>query len=186
MGRDKAFLQLGGKSLIRWVLKVHQELFDQVIIVADSKERFRGVPCPVVCDLLPNRGPLGGIYTGLEYAKSERIFVTACDLPFLKPVLIRHLISLMQGYEAVIPYCEGHWHPLHAVYSKRCRLIFEYWMKGREYSIKNLIPNLLVQKVEESELRVYDSDLASMTNLNTPRDFLKAVSHKRRMLPCTP
>ncbi len=179
MGKDKALLELDGKPLILRVSEVLEELFDPVIIIADSGKRFMDFSCPVVCDLIPGRGPLGGIYTGLRYAASDAIFVVGCDFPFLDRGLIRYLVGLIPGYDAVVPRCHGVWHPLHAVYSKRCLPVFEQRIKMGELSLRNVLPTLVVREVEEAELSSFDPERVSLTNLNTPEELWQVVDPRQ-------
>lgn len=175
MGRDKAFLELEGNPLLSKVLRVLDRVFPSVMIVADSPERFREFRHPVVCDLIPGQGPLGGIYTGLRSAGSDAIFVTGCDFPFLCEDLIRYLSGLISGYDAVVPRCNDQWHPSHAVYSRDGLGVWERKIQAGELSLKQALPDLRVRKVEEAEVRCFDPELASLTNLNTPEDWVRAL-----------
>ena len=64
MGRDKAFLDVAGKSLFERVLEVFRESFDRIVLVGDREERFAAYGLPVLPDIYPGSS-LGGLYTGL-------------------------------------------------------------------------------------------------------------------------
>src|SRR4030067_2718582 len=84
MGQDKALLSIGGVQLIKRMLDVFGALFDEILVVTNKTGRHAGSGYREVTDIIPDCGPLGGIYTGLSSASSDRIFVAPCHLPFLR------------------------------------------------------------------------------------------------------
>ena len=79
MGRDKAFLELGGQTLLARALSLAGTVTEQVSIVGAS-EIFLGYG-GVVEDLFPGRGPLGGIHAALISSATELNLMLAVDLP---------------------------------------------------------------------------------------------------------
>ncbi len=65
MGSDKAFLVIDGRPIIEHILSVFKGLFEKIIIVTNSPERYKSYDVAVFSDALDVRGPLTGIYTGL-------------------------------------------------------------------------------------------------------------------------
>src|SRR3989338_7683808 len=82
-GQNKAFALLQGVTLIERVLNVMKTLFDDLLIVTNNPGDYSSFDVPVVSDLEPDKGPLGGIVTALHYSERDRIFVAACDMPLL-------------------------------------------------------------------------------------------------------
>jgi len=79
MGRDKARMRLGGKTLLRRVRDIAGQ-----------------TPWPVRVirrDLVARCGPLGGVYTVLQTTQAERVLFLACDMPFITVELIERLIA---------------------------------------------------------------------------------------------
>ncbi len=72
LGQDKRFMKLGGRTCVERVLDAYDRLFDEVLIVADSADAFRSMGVRVVVDVIPGRAAMGGLYTGLYYAKCRR------------------------------------------------------------------------------------------------------------------
>lgn len=87
-----------------------QEQFD---VVSASLSEVK-----VMVDLYPGKGALGGIYTGLASSDSLYNLVVGCDMPFLNRDLLRYLIGIAPGFDAVIPRIDDMYEPLHAVYTK--------------------------------------------------------------------
>lgn len=171
MGRDKALLDFGGKSLLERVVEVVSQVCDPVLIVTNSPSCHAFLGLEMVGDLLPGRGALGGIHAGLFFSPTPRAFVVACDMPLLNPDLIRYLVGQPTKWDVVVPKVGARLEPLHAVYSKRCLgPVEEALLKGKR-SIVGFYPRVRVKEVAEEELRRLDPELRSLINLNTPQDL---------------
>lgn len=177
MGQDKALLSVGGIQLIRRITDVFETLFDEILVVTNKTGRHSGSGYREVADIIPECGPLGGIYTGLSYAKSERIFVASCDLPFIKDSTVRIVINEPVDYDIVVPVDGSRLHPLHAVYSKGCIPYIRKWLDNEMYSITKFIneaEGLSVRRVKMSEIPAGDTGLDSFFNMNTQEDLTEA------------
>ena len=97
-----------------------KDLFEEIIIITNQRERYRYLGVNVYEDLIPNLGALGGLYTGIARSSFPYSFVIACDMPYLKRPVIEHLAKRTEGYDVIIPKTEDGLEPLHAIYSKHC------------------------------------------------------------------
>src|ERR1700732_3866632 len=61
MGRPKAFLPYQGTTIVEHVISTMRELFSEIFVVANEPEAYENLGVDVVKDILPYRGPLGGI-----------------------------------------------------------------------------------------------------------------------------
>ncbi len=177
MGQDKALMSVGGVPLFRRILEVFETMFDEILVVTNKAGRHAGLGYREVTDIVPDCGPLGGIYTGLSYAKSERIFVASCDLPFIKASTVKVVISEPVSYDIVVPDDGGRLHPLHAVYSRKCTHYIRKWLDNGFYNVTkfiNEVEDLSVRKVQMSEMTAGDPDLMSFFNMNTQEDWAEA------------
>lgn len=98
LGMNKPFIRVGKFYLIEIVFMKLKELFPEIIIVTSEEnylnlsELWKGPIRPaIVKDDIPEKGPLGGLYTGLLLIKNHYAFVCACDMPFLNPNLIKYM-----------------------------------------------------------------------------------------------
>jgi molybdenum cofactor guanylyltransferase len=172
MGLDKRFLKLGGETLLRRALVVYERIFTEIlIVVAEPVPELSDIGHRVVTDLIPNCATLGGLYTGLSVASSPRIFAAACDMPFLNPAVIGHLLESCDE-DIVIPKLTTGLQPMHAVYSKACLPYFKRMIAMKNLSIQAVLENheLKVRLVPEEVLHAFDAELLSFLNLNTPED----------------
>jgi molybdenum cofactor guanylyltransferase len=128
MGEDKRFILVGQETLFDRSLTVLRELFEAVCVVIAQDSPPLQADVPVVRDLIPDCGSLGGLYTGLRLAKTQHIFVVACDMPFLTPHVIRHMVQLKDSADIVISRWATRLQPTHAVYGRKCLPVIEEMM----------------------------------------------------------
>ena len=89
MGRDKAFVDLGGKALIQRVVERSADLGQsETILITNKPAQYAHLGLPMHRDILPDKGSLGGIYTALARANNPDVLVLACDMPFIRTELI--------------------------------------------------------------------------------------------------
>src|SRR5437870_2193319 len=94
MGQNKALLQFRGKPLLQRQIEILSPLFDQLIVGANDPAPYASFNVRVVPDVLSERCALTGIHALLKGATHDRVFVVACDMPFLNPSLIDQMMSL--------------------------------------------------------------------------------------------
>ena len=178
LGRDKAFEPFGVGNLLEMVLS-RLSLFKSDIILVTNLERtinrLAGFPSVrTVTDVYPEKGPLGGIFTGLSVSMTAYNLVVACDMPFLNVELIKYMIQLEAGYNVVVPRKGKYVEPLHAVYSRDCRIAMEKLLQQGELEVHKFLPLVKVRYVEDDEIVRFDPQHLSFFNINTENDLKKA------------
>lgn len=175
MQMDKALLTVGGKRLIERVLDVIVPLFPAVLINSGMPQYYKEWGVPIVPDIFPGKGVLGGIYTALVHAKTEYVFCVACDMPSLHRDVIRYMIDASaNGADVVVPKTADGFHPLHAIYSKRCEPIISESLFRDQLKISAIFPKVRAIYISEPELRHFDPTLELLRNINTPADLIAA------------
>ncbi|MFN8373596.1 MAG: molybdenum cofactor guanylyltransferase [Anaerolineae bacterium] len=183
MGTDKSFVPLLGKPMIEHVLQRVSGLGrDETILITNQPELYAYLKLPLFTDVLPDKGSLGGIYTALHYSKSDYTLCVACDMPFLNPKLLRHLIDLSQSGAAdvIVPRVEGYPEGLHAVYSKACLAPIRARLDADKLKIIGFYDDVRVRYVNEPEWRALDPDGLSFQNINTPDELRDAQQRANR------
>lgn len=173
MGKNKAFLEFDGKPLIERNLDILKSLFNEVLISSNTPELYKSYHEKVVQDRYRESGPFGGLHVCLEEAKNEYAFFVACDIPILNGELIQFMASLTKGYECVVPRTEDGLHPLFAIYHKSCLPKIEDFLQVGHFKVIDLIPQLSVRYVDESELACFGDPHMLMYNVNTPVEWSK-------------
>jgi FdhD protein len=171
MGCDKSLLPIAGARFIERIYRQMAALFDEVIIVTNSPGLYEELPCRKVPDLYPVKGSLAGIHSGLSHARSDRIFVVACDMPFLSAEVIRRLCARSEAADVIIPRSERGVEPLHALYDTRCLPAVEELLDAGEKKIVRFFPQVRVCEVPPTAFADCDPDGRSFRNINTPQEY---------------
>jgi molybdenum cofactor guanylyltransferase len=175
MGADKAFLEIAGIPMIEHVVNALRSVTGQIIIVTNSPEKYAFEDVQVVTDAYDSRGPLTGIYSGLQHSSDEHNFIVACDMPFLNPRLISFMAGLADEYDVVLPKIGEFVEPLHAVYRKSLLPIIKDRIERSEKPIRGIFNEARVRYVTEAEIDRFDPAKVSFKNINTPAEYKEAA-----------
>jgi molybdopterin-guanine dinucleotide biosynthesis protein A len=175
MLEDKAFLRFGERTVIEIQLEQMEGLFEEVLVIANTErvERLAEVLeglVRVVEEPVRGKGPLGGILSGLTVSSSEKNFVLACDIPYVKHDAIAYLLERLEGYDVAVPRTPEGLEPLHAAYNKRCAAIIEGQLGEGDLKVTDFYGKVKVNYIEYDELAVFDSTGMLLTNVNSPED----------------
>ncbi len=174
-GRNKALLDIGGKTILDRLLSLFEGLFEEIILVANDPENYLDQDFVITADLLDVRSSLTGIHAGLFTATRPHAFFAACDAPFVKREVIEAILDRIEpGIDVVIPETETGIEPLCAVYSKNCLIPAERNLRRENFQIRRMFKKLRVRTVSPKVLTSRDPELISFFNINTPEDLDKA------------
>ena len=177
LGHDKRSVTICGESLVQRILSRLAPLSSKATVVLSQEEMkpFWSLPgVDVVSDLYPDKGVLGGIYTGLVLSTDSYNLVVGCDMPFLNVELLRYMTELCPGFDVVVPRVGRNVEPLHAIYSKNCIDPISELLKQGNLQISNLFHSAKVRYVEQDEIDKFDPEHLSFFNINTKADLEKA------------
>ena len=180
LGRDKAIEPVGGVPLIERVIERLSRVSDETVVVVNDGKRASVLPLPdlarVATDIYPGKGSLGGIFTGLAAAGGEWNIVVGCDMPFLNTELLRYMLSVREGFDAVVPVVDNWPEPTHAIYSKTCLPHIESRLRADDLKIDRFFSEVRVNFIPEGEVARLDPDRLSFFNVNTQQDLDRATA----------
>ncbi len=171
MGQNKAFIQIKGQPIIHRIHSLFKKLFKEIVIVTNQKELFSDLNAKVYEDLIPNRGALIGLYTGLFFSSYPYSFCVACDMPFLNEKVVRYLINQIKDEDVILPKTNDGFQPLHAIYSKNCQGAIKKILEEGKNKILDFYPFVKVKIIEEDQFKNLDPELKSFININTPEEL---------------
>ncbi len=171
MGRNKAFLQLEGRSLIEIVLERTMDVCAEVLIVAGEVSPYVGLGARVVEDRFPGVGVLGGLHAGLHAASNDLSLAVGCDMPFVEPDLLVAFAGWAVGFDVALLRHGRYTEPLHAAYRRTCLPAIERAITGGAHRVISFFPDVRVRYVTLPEVKVIDPHLNSFRNVNTPREW---------------
>lgn len=182
LGRDKAFIEFDGVSLAERALNTVREsgIAPKITFVAGNATQFAiqaiSLNAPFIFDLVEDRGPLGGLHAALSYARSEWIFVLACDYPFVSPDLLKLLANAVtDDFGAVVlEQPDGRIQPLCAFYKVKAALpIFDKIINAKRVlpPMREIANSLTPKIVTHADYQHLGGSERFFTNLNTPDDL---------------
>lgn len=170
MGFNKAFIKLNGQTIIERSVKLLSSIFDEVDIIANDAGLYEGLGVKVRPDEIKEAGSLGGVYTALLHSPAERVFVTACDMPYLDAGAVEATVRLSDDCDVAAPFIGGMFHPMHAVYHKRCLKPIEEMIKAGDLRINALFERVRTKKLPEDDFGGLPIT-SSVENVNTQEDL---------------
>jgi molybdopterin-guanine dinucleotide biosynthesis protein A len=127
-GGDKCLRRLGGRTILEHVIERARPQVAALLLNANSDPaRFAAFGLPVVADVIPGSpGPLAGVLTGLEWARSHRpegtwIATIATDTPFFPADLVGRMLSAVEreGADLACAASGGRAHPVFGLWPVR-------------------------------------------------------------------
>ncbi len=175
MQKNKAFLELSGRSLVERSLEVLQSVFAEVLVSSNQPALFESYGVRVIPDLIKDQGPLGGLYSSLRAASHEVSFFVACDMPFIQTNVIRYLAQYIENFDIVVPRGEAGLHPLHAFYWRSCLPYIENNLKAHRFKIIDVYSSCRVRYVDLMELEDFGNVTRIFSNINTPEEWANVL-----------
>jgi len=182
-GREKSFVLLAGKPLIKHVIDRVSGVVDEVIVVIGEKaqqshyESVLGRKVAVIIDKYEKQSPVVGALSGLEKANGNYSVILPCDTPFISKNTVLLFFDLCPGNDLVIPkWPDGQIEPLQAVYStkKALQAANKAFREGK-MNMRSIVDSLQkVLYISTTVIRQFDPELNTFFNVNMPADLQKA------------
>lgn len=171
MGRDKAWVKWRGRPLIEWAVETVRALgVSEILISGRAGQNFSAFDHPVLFDLEPGLGPLGGIERGLRECASPLLLVLAVDLPGMTRAFLRKLHARCDRFTGVLPRLHGQIEPLAAIYPQRCHVLASALYGGKWRSARAFADACLRERAVRC-LPVSTADAECFANCNAPGDL---------------
>lgn len=182
MGRDKALLELGGRTLIERSVERLRSLGMEPRICGSGPEFARFAP--LIPDNFPGCGPLAGIEAALAASDATLNLFLAVDLPLLPAEFLSWMLQRAEnsGAAATVPVFAGRLQPLCAVYSRRMAGILRQWLMRGDYKVMRAI-EAAADHIDAFQVESVAAALAEgvwpfhpplrdwFRNLNSPQDY---------------
>jgi len=177
LGRDKVALPLAGKPLALWVAEALQPWVSECWLVTNQPLAHLSLGLPLITDLRPGQGPLGGLETALFYARTPLVLAVAADTPFLAAPLLAALTArAARGVKtALLCQTERGLQPFPGIYAVKLLARLTAFLKGDDRYVRHFLEQCRVQALNPEEVTRLDPQGRSFLNLNTPED-LKAAT----------
>ena len=169
-GRDKSTLRVGGRTIFERQLDALTPLSDDILIIG-GRPPIDAPGVRIVNDRHPGLGPLAGLEAALDAARDDAVVLLACDMPLVTTALLAHLLALAPQADAVVPQTDRGYHPLCAVYNRRCLSTVRHRLDARALALNGLLQEITVRAVGSDELERFGREVRLLANANTPSDL---------------
>ena len=173
MGEDKGMLKINNISMVEMIIKTVTPMVSKIIIISNNQEYLK-FNTDVFPDLIKNKGPVGGIYTGLNYTKTGTNIVLSCDTPFVSQSLLKLLLDSSKKKLITIPKYNEKLHSLIGIYKKNALPYFKESIENGFLKLglvnKNL--NCKIVNVSLIENASFFNE-KTFVNVNTKKDLEK-------------
>lgn len=175
MGRDKALLEIGGKTLIERAASLCEPLVARVTLMGDP-QRYGKFGLPVLADRWPGAGPLGAIATALGAAQKEWCLVLACDMPNVSANFLEWILERAgkSSADAVVPETSRGLEPLCAIYRAACASKLSAALDSGVRKVTDGLDLIKTELVSENDWQKFSPDGSLFQNLNTWEEYLAA------------
>lgn len=166
MGSEKGLVLLHGKPMISYVLKSLEKAGLPVKIVAANPE-YENFHVPLIRDLVPEKGPMGGLYTALRNSSADVVLLLSCDMPMIRVETLNELMAHASDTNIVVVSAEGKINPLFALYPKSIETSVEERLLSDQLKMQDLIlenPHLELTAIAEKWP-------LSLRNINSPEEL---------------
>jgi molybdopterin-guanine dinucleotide biosynthesis protein A len=194
MGRNKALLKIGNKTIIERVRDQMQQIFKDVILITNTPDEYKFLDLPIYEDIYKHKGPLAGIHSGLLNSLTETNFIISCDIPLITIEMIEYLVGFKTNKLITVAQADGYIQQLAGKYSKDCLNTAEEILeeqlnienrnteqKKRGCNVLRLINRIGAEIISAESLPFYNKDL--FFNVNKSADYnllVKKISSAER------
>jgi molybdopterin-guanine dinucleotide biosynthesis protein A len=179
MGTDKSFVELHGKPMIEHLIEQISNLNQaETLLITNRPNDYSHLGLPMVSDVFPDSGSLGGIYTAIYNCKNPDILVIACDMPFVKSNFLQYMLDCRTEengpYDVIVPRVNDYPEGLHAIYSKQCLAPIKKSIAMDRLKVIGFYDEVRVRYLDEAEYHPFDPNGLSFFNVNTPEQLAEA------------
>jgi len=170
---SKAHIKMGKHTIIEKTAKLFCDIFDEVIVITNKPDDYMNLGVKLASDIIPGKGPLGGIYSGLKLSSNHYNFIVACDMPFIEPSIIQYLQRYSKNdlFDVIVPEYNGFIEPLFAIYSRNCIEPIVKNLKDNQLKIRCFFTQVRIKEVSYNRFNAVEK---SFFNINTKEDLHKA------------
>ena len=186
-GTSKALVDLCGKPMIFYALRVATSLSSDVVVVVSSEEQrealskllgAEGIRIVIDEQDLGPSCPLLGLVSGLKAVKHRKALALACDMPLASRDVLYFLADVMSYMNASVPrWPNGYVEPLQAAYrvGRAAEVGEELLRSGEGIRMGSFLKALgRVRYISTSVLKQLDPGLSTFLNVNTLDDLRRA------------
>ena len=162
MGSEKGLVMYKGKTFIERILEAVSPVCETICLVTNNDD-YASYNYPLISDVIPDKGPVGGIYTALKHSSTPWNLILSCDVPMLSTdVLQNHLLKELPATPITYLSDGRQNYPLIGLYAQHLEADFEQALRKDHLKLLDLIHVL-----PHSQVTVKPEEAYAIQNINT-------------------
>jgi molybdopterin-guanine dinucleotide biosynthesis protein A len=169
-GEPKATAHFGDQTLIDNSVMIGELISSNIVIVKHPYQQLEQQSYPTFEDIIPDCGPLGGIYTALEKIETSWLAVLPCDMPFLTPDIYEIIFDYRRGDSPVVAVSDNGMESLVSLWPKSLSAELKKALINEEFATNMILKKFNAVQVSMPE-KLPDYQAEFFTNVNYKSDL---------------
>lgn len=170
MGTDKGLVLIDQIPMVERVIQsIVKAGITEIIIIAKNPD-YKNFGFPVFPDIIEDKGPLGGIYTGLMKSTTSKNLILSCDIPFINEDVIRKLVELNEDNVVSVVKYEKKIHNLIGIYDNSLVKDLGEHLIANKLKVGQFLESKSVHIID-LKLHLPELDLQVLANVNTSEEL---------------
>lgn len=175
MGFDKQLLMEDDRRILETVIETLKQEFSDILIVTAKPQLYKGMGVRLFQDEYSGKGPLAGVHAALRNARSQYVYLLACDMPVVNLPFIRHMKEklLETGMDICASRYNDRMEPFNTFYSRSLLREVVHRLETGNSSLFRFIHASQVCILSQEDAACFDKELRMFTNINTRTEYQK-------------
>lgn len=168
MGIEKGFLVYEKSTFVDRLVEMALSMTPHVLLSVNAKnaEAYAYLDIPLVKDVIPDSGPLGGVVSAVNEVHTPWFFLVSIDAPKVSVSILNNLWVRRTGFEAVVYADQNRMHPLVGLYKTDTKTKWEEALRLNKLRIASIVATMHVLQIGIDSII-----MKAIQNVNTPQDF---------------
>ena len=187
LGVDKQELIFGGRTFLETIVAALAPVTQRIVLVGNVDSDRHQLPdsVSIIQDELKGKGPLEGIRVGLKSLADDyqHAFVSSCDVPLLTGALVEFLFAQLDYRDAIVPTKGDRRYGMTAIYRTSLHVAIADRIEQNLLRVCDLADGFDVVNLDAEALRVVDTELDTLTNINSASDYFQLLERFGQQCP---
>lgn len=177
MGQDKGLMPIDDKTMVEHIInEFNLAGVNDLNIISNNPDYHKFNP-PVYEDIIKEKGPLGGIFTGLHHTTKTWNIIAPCDTPKIKAKYFNLLIKEKEKNPIQVLRSRDKTHFLIGIIHHSVKDLIKEQIENGELRVETWIKNLGGRIINLKEH--LDFEESDFVNLNTINEYNKINHHEK-------
>lgn len=168
MGSEKGFLVYEKSTFVDRLVEMTKRMTPHVLLSvnAENAQEYAYLDIPLVIDVVPDSGPLGGVVSTLREVHTPWFFLISIDAPKVSIAILNNLWERRTGFDAVVYADQNRMHPLVGLYKTHTKTKWEEALRLNKLRLSSILATMHVRQIKADPIIK-----EAIQNVNTPQDF---------------